>query len=148
MKQRKIFNNSIIYYIILLANIFITLLFGVGVEDSFKGYSNSEPLYGEDNAIFIMATIVFFSSILALFSLIFKLKKTILFLNIMLGLIVLFFISGFFRMFFEGGFEISDLIKITIIIALIFLLFVMIQLFKIKPEQYENIDEIGKPENN
>jgi len=138
---KKVFKYFVIGLLVFLFGLFISILFGYGIITEYEDSTNDSYRYW----ILPISIIIFLSNILCLILLVIKSRKTILFLNIYYSSLLGLIIFGLVRKKMYLKIELTDFdigFNSISLILLIFLIFI-INIFKYKEIEYENIEEIG-----
>ncbi len=99
-----------------------------------------------DNIAFLLGIITFILNTASLILLIFKSRKSILFLNLNFISILSFLIFAFFVCYYLEKFDKNVINGLSITLTFVGLIIFMINKFKFQQEKQNEIDRIGKPE--
>lgn len=140
--KKRLFKYRIIGVLIFLIELFIFALFSYGSYDSFIEV-NSEDIFSQQNSVFSLALIISITAFLSLIFILFRIRKSILLLNIHYSIILLFFIYAFVESIFENDLPHEDILKFVAIFSIIFVILFIINFFKYKKVIFFEIDNIG-----
>lgn len=143
--KNRVFKYRIVGIVVFLFELFLLFLFGFGAFDSFIEFS-IDHVFSVQSFIFLFAVFILISAFLSLILLLFKSRRTILYLNINYILILLFFVSGFIKILIEKSFEEGDTLNFFSAFSIISVFLFITNVFRNKKVQFLEIENIGKHE--
>lgn len=142
--KKKVFKYKFIYWLIITLNITILISFGFGSFNRIRENSFSDK---EEILFSITAFSIFILSIISLILLILKHKNSLTILSCLLVLIMITFSIGILMSIFiikDFGEYKGDYFVASCLYLIVFGFLFIIQRFKYKKNEYENIEEIGQ----
>ncbi|SDQ04627.1 hypothetical protein SAMN05421664_0126 [Chryseobacterium soldanellicola] len=141
--KRKIFKYKSVWVLIFLLSLFIFFLFGYGIINELDEI-NKNPI--SDHLMLYIAILIFSLNFIGLMLLIGKSFITIKFLNSYYSFLIFFLVIGLIRkrLYLNDEITYNDFKYSFIIFSSLVILIYLINKFKYKEIQYENIEEIGK----
>ncbi|MBB6369549.1 hypothetical protein [Chryseobacterium shigense] len=146
--EKKVFKYKIVKVVVIIFNFFSLLLFGFGAFDTYNlfksEHDNTSP--GE-YFVFVLALLICLLSFVSLIMVLIKSSKSIRILNIFYGFVVTLFLASMLIQVFETTEKdtpLSDYLILAGLICTFSFLIILINKYKYRQVQYENIENLGK----
>lgn len=143
--EKKIFKYKIIGVLLFLIELFIFILFTYGSYDSFIEFGSNE-IFSRENMTFVFASVIAFTALLCVISILLRFRKTILILNVHYSIILFFFLFALVELIYENDYFVDDNLKFIVVFLIISTLLFIINFFKYKKIDFLEIEDLGKLE--
>ncbi|MBW7674075.1 hypothetical protein [Chryseobacterium chendengshani] len=143
--KKQIFKYKIIGVLLFIIELFILILFSYGSYDSFIEFGSDKTL-SRENMTFVFASMIAFTAMLSIISILLRFRKTILILNVHYSIILFFFLFALVELIYENDYFIEDNFKFIIVFSIIFMLLFITNFFKYRNIDFLEIEDLGKLE--